>query len=107
MEKLNVIFRAERSGPYRGEITAVFPSIPSDYHGGTLCYAHVGQHGGCNEAWLRNTRPATLDEYGPLLSELRGIYESGDDAVELVVRTRRTPSDYTAYVKEARRLSVA
>lgn len=107
MERLNVVFRAERAGPYKGEVTAVFPSIPSDYHGGTLCYAHVGQHGGCNDAWYRNTRAAKPEEYAPLLSELRAIYETGDDPVQLVVRQRRTPSDLAAYLKEARRLANA
>lgn len=107
MENLNVIFRAERSGPYKGEITAVFPSIPSDYHGGTLCYSHIGQHGGCNDGWYRATRPATPDEYGSLLSELRGIYESGEDPVRLIVRKRKTRADSAAYVRESRRLSVA
>lgn len=107
MERLNVIFRAERSGPYKGEVTAVFPSIPSDYHGGTLCYAHIGQHGGCSDGWYRKTRLATPEEYGPLLSELRGIYETGDDAVRLVVRTRRTPADNAAYIREARRICAA
>jgi len=107
MERLNVIFRAERAGPYKGEVTAVFPSIPSDYHGGTLCYARIGQHGGCSDGWYRKTRPAMPEEYAPLLAELRGIYETGDDAVQLVVRTRRTPADSAAYIREARRLCAA
>lgn len=107
MDKLPVIFRAERAGDFKGEVTAVFPTIPADYHGGILCYSHVGQHGGCSDAWHRSTRPATVEEYAPLLAELRGIYEQGEDAVTLQVCPRRTRWHRAVYLKEVRRLANA
>ncbi len=88
MEKLPVIFRAERSGPFKGDVTAVFPTL--DEGQGTMrCYAHIGQHSGCCLEWYWSTRPARPAEYASLLAELRDIYERDGD-VKLVVRKRRT-----------------
>lgn len=94
MQTLDVIFRAERSGPFKGEVTALFPSVayarPSF---DVACYAHIGQHGGADLAWVRErTRPAKPEEFAPLLAELRGIYETGPDAVQLRVVQRMTPA---------------
>lgn len=87
METMRVIFRAERSGDFKGEVTAVFP----DRHEwpGMVCYAHIGQHGRCDSLWYRTTRPAKPEEYADLLAELRAIYETGPDAVRLVIAKRR------------------
>lgn len=66
-----VIFRAERSGDFKGDVTAVFPCEPgtSDRH--TMsCYAHVGQHSGCTMGWYMDTRAATPEEYADLKKEL-------------------------------------
>lgn len=74
---LPVIFRADRSGDFKGHATAVFPTLPgtsSPYD--CTCYAHVGQHGTCGKPWYWTTRPATEAESADLLRELRGIYES-------------------------------
>jgi hypothetical protein len=104
METLNVVFRKELSG----DVLAVFPSIPADYHGAMLCYAHVGQHGSCsNGYYYRETKPATLEEYGPLLDELRRIYETGADAVRLIPRKKRSINDVNAFCAETRRLANA
>lgn len=75
MEKATpVIFRAERSGQFRGDITAVFPCEPSDVAGHFMsCYVHIGQHGGCSFDWYRGTRPATPSEYSALKTELESI----------------------------------
>jgi hypothetical protein len=64
-----VIFRVNKSGPYKGDVTAVFPTL---YAAGGLmsCYAHVGQHSGCSLAWYRTTRLATAEECVDLLTEL-------------------------------------
>lgn len=57
------------------EVTAVFLGRghvhPSGYR---TCYAHIGQHGECADAWVAEQEPATPEEYAPLLAELRGIY---------------------------------
>lgn len=82
--ELPVIFRAERSGQFKGQVTAVLPSIP--YGSGLLTtYAHVGQHGGGSYEWYsQRTRPATPKEYDSLLKELTYVY----DGYKLVVRKR-------------------
>ncbi len=77
-ESLPVIFRRDRGK--HGEVTAVFPTLPYSALGlNWTCYAHMGRHGSCGIDWLRRTRPATPEEYAPLLRELQGIYERGGD----------------------------
>lgn len=99
MSKLPVIFRAERSGPFKGEITAVFPTIAADYAGRLMqCYAHIGQHCAGSLDWYRSTRPATPEESADLLAELVTIYttrplespEIYGESVELETRQRIT-----------------
>lgn len=95
MEKLPVIFRAEKSGDHKGEVTAVFPTV-DEGRGNVMCYAHIGQHGAASYDWYRTTRPATAEEYADLLAELRGIYTTRPaanpdiygDPVELIVAKR-------------------
>lgn len=96
--KLPVIFRAERSGQFAGTVTAVFPTEPWNGAGDFTCYAHIGQHGGCSQAWYRSTRAATPAEFAPLLDELRAIYEAAPDAVELVPCLRMTPKHRAAFL---------
>lgn len=105
MKNLNVIFRIEPCG----DVMAVFPSIPADYHGSMLCYAHIGQHGGCSESYYRKTKPAAPNQYASLLVELRGIYENEHygDPVKLVVRNRRTSKDNAAFIAETRHIANA
>ena len=104
MDKLNVVFRVESNG----DVLAVFPSIPADYHGSMLCYAHIGQHGGCsNNYYYRNTKPATPEQYAPLLNELRGIYENGENAVRLIPLKKRSQRDNDRFHAETRRLANA
>lgn len=98
---LPVIFRAERSGDFKGDVTAVFPTLPGTSDPWTCtAYAHVGQHSICNREWYATTRAATPDEYADLLAELRGIYERDDDAdaVRLEVVQR-----WTRHLDDARR----
>lgn len=81
---LPVVFRV-----YRGELVAVFPTVQA-VHGSAqvLCYSHVGQHGSAHPDILkpgRDRRTAKPEEYGPLLAELRVIYEGSDDPVPLEV----------------------
>lgn len=97
MDKLPVIFRRDRTKEF--EVTAVFPTLPADYHGRNMtCYAHIGQHAGCSWEWYHGTRPATPAEYADLWAELRRIYSKpGDpDAVELIVCQRITRSHRAA-----------
>lgn len=71
-----VLFRKERSGPFKdAEVTAVFPTLPAG-RGEMTCYAHIGQHSGCTLGWYNTTRPATPKEYAALLVELQNIYDN-------------------------------
>jgi hypothetical protein len=80
-----VLFRADRKD---GEVTAVFPTLPANLTGQMTCYAHIGQHGGCDYGWYRTTRPARPDEYASLQRELEGVpYE-----YSLAVVKRITPA---------------
>jgi hypothetical protein len=70
---LPILFRM-----FRGELCAYFPT-EEWAPGQVTSYAHIGQHGGADRSWLRRGRRATPEQYAPLLAELRGIYETGDD----------------------------
>ena len=65
---IRVCFRRDSAG----EITAVFLSKPLD-RGRFVCYEHVGQHGLCDQRWVRETRPAKPAEYSNLKRELESI----------------------------------
>lgn len=98
-ENLPVIFRAERSGDFKGSVTAVFPTLlGTDWTDFTI-YAHVGQHGTGSKAWYEQTRPASPEEYADLYRELRGIYETppaGEEPVTLVPSSRFTAAHLEA-----------
>lgn len=86
-ERVIVIFRRwpPKDG---GDVIALMPACPATVDG-RFCtsYQHVGQHGAADYAGVvRATRPATPEEYAPLLRELRDAcgYE------DLVVRRRYT-----------------
>jgi len=81
---VDVIFRTEKKGQFKGEVTAVFPGM-YEGPGRCTCYIHVGQHGTCCRDWYRETRPATKAEYAPLLRELRSI---GYDDLRIIQRWR-------------------
>ena len=85
---LPVIFRAEKSGDSKGEVTAVFPTLGGTGAHDFTVYAHIGQHSSGTRGWYNQTRAARPDEYASLLSELRRIYERGEDAVKLRVTER-------------------
>jgi hypothetical protein len=75
--RIPVTFRIDTT-PQDAEITAVFTSRethPTNSEAHRACYGHVGQHSECSLAWMsERTRPATTDEYAPLLRELQSIY---------------------------------
>jgi hypothetical protein len=66
--KTIVVFRY-----WQRELIALFPELAADMNG-YYCdsYQHVGQHGGADYAGIiRNSRPATKQEYKDLAHELR------------------------------------
>ena len=71
---VRVAFRTEKSGDFKGEVTAVFSGSGRHTAYELDCYAHNGQHGTCTQAWLTDhTRAATEEEYADLLRELEAI----------------------------------
>lgn len=70
MEQVDVIFKKDRRNK---DIIAFFPDTMYDgsYHPGNLMsYAHNGQHSEASVDYYNMCRPATEDEYAPLLHEL-------------------------------------
>ena len=84
-----VLFRAERSGVFKGDITAVFPTLPGN-PGNMTCYAHVGQHSSCSMEWYNTTRPARIGECADLIAELQSI---GYDDLKIYSRITRAMRD--------------
>lgn len=74
------------------EVAAVFPEIQWDNWPTLACYCSYEGHGGCTADWVRHeTRPATPEEYAPLLEELRRI---GYDDLVIVPRMPRVPNRF-------------
>lgn len=69
-----VLFRVDRAGDFKGDITAVFPTDAATLDPNTMgCFAHIGQHSSCSREWYRTTRPATPAEYDALKKELESV----------------------------------
>ena len=49
------------------------PYNPCKGHAVVTCYAHVGQHFEAEYAWIKQFRPASPEEFRPLLNELTSI----------------------------------
>lgn len=67
---VRVSFRESTDKEFKGEITAVFLSIPAE-DGMLSCYSHDGRHGLCQPDWVRKTKPAR--SYAELRRELESI----------------------------------
>lgn len=69
-----VVFRQwrEKNG---GDIIALFPELPADYHGRFVdSYMHVGQHGGADYyGVIQATKPVSLEDAADLIQELQRI----------------------------------
>jgi hypothetical protein len=62
-----VIFFKEKDG----EVFAYFPDLTADSRGNKTSYSHNGQHSACSKEYLIGREMATLNEYFPLLEELK------------------------------------
>lgn len=78
---MKVVFRKFKSD---GEIIALFPqTLYSRY---VTSYMHIGQHGDADYHWcIRISKPATPEEYKPLLNELKSI---GYDNLRIVKKSK-------------------
>ena len=72
---VRIAFRYATSAGFSGDpVTAVFADYADTRDGFRTCYSHLGQHSSAGRSWVHNcTRPATPEEYAPLLSELQRI----------------------------------
>ena len=59
----------------KGEVIALMPTLPGDYNPATCqSYMHVGQHSTAHYSGvIEATRPATQEEYMPLVQELESL----------------------------------
>lgn len=75
MDKVKVLFKKVKN-PYTNEyeIVAFFPQLSACY-GNIMSYSHIGQHGEASIEFCRECKPATSEEYMPLLAELQSIYD--------------------------------
>jgi hypothetical protein len=89
-----VIFRKFKCG----EVIALFPQEPATLDG-WLCvsYMHVGQHSAASPSIVRNTKPASVEEYRKLLWELEQVGYN-----DLVVCKRFDKNDYKTRKERAR-----
>ena len=96
--KTPVIFRADKSGQFKGDVTAAFPCEPGTSIPDSMsCYSHVGQHGSCSMSWYHGTRAATPEEYAALKREL----ESAPYGYRLKVYQRMQP-----WMRDAKRTAI-
>lgn len=90
MTSIPVTFRVSKNDD-AAECVAVFLH---PVHSPTMrmCYAHVGQHSECSVDWIKHrTRSATRREYADLLAELRGLYETDGDVLDVRPRFEAKP----------------
>lgn len=67
---MKVVFRIFSDG----QVIALFPEESDRRTGETMSYMHIGQHGGTDyHDVIRKTKPATENQYQPLLNELKSI----------------------------------
>ena len=71
IEPARVVFRKFTNG----DVIAVFPDWLHSRRPSVelVCYEHIGQHGACDPNIADWTKPASPDEYAPLLAELGQI----------------------------------
>jgi len=69
-KKTKVFFRM-----FNGDVIALFPDLDWDTSG-NFCtsYEQIGQHGSADFGYvMAESKPATPDEYAPIMKELEGI----------------------------------
>lgn len=72
--KIDVIFRKEKSGDFKGVITAYFPHEVETSRGEIMCYSHIGQHSCCDYQYcVKKSVLATKEEYSDLYNELKSL----------------------------------
>jgi hypothetical protein len=83
-----VIFRVERSGPFKGVVTAVLPTMPATPNQAEFTtFDLLGGFSAGGVAWYNGTRAATPAEAWRLLQTLQELFDG--DAVVPIKRMSR------------------
>lgn len=101
---MRIVFRKDKTG----EITAVYLNeVSNPYKYQLVCYAHLGQHGGCCIDWLyQDTKPATPKEYTSLLKELRDYHSDYDSVLLSVIKKLPRYSKTVKFLNFARKAAL-
>jgi hypothetical protein len=95
--KTDVIFRVDKTGDFKGSITAYFPYDVATSHGEIACYMHVGQHSSADYNYcVGKSRLATEKEYEDLKKELESL------GYNLNIIKKQNHSKYLKSYKEVR-----
>lgn len=81
---IKVVFRTIKNGADKGAVEAVYADIPQD---GFTMATDGGTYQ--NEWYTTRTRPATPEEYAPLLSSMNHV-TFGEDTYEFISVRKRT-----------------
>jgi len=69
--KVRFLIETDEEGGVSPYVLAVFPETESP--GVVDCYAHMGQHGVAHPDYVRTLKPATKEQYEPLVRELAAV----------------------------------
>lgn len=91
IETVDVIFRKFNDG----DIIALFPGEPATDWTDCSSYQHIGQHGPASLDLSSITKPATAEDYAPLLAELEriGYSESAGFPLRIVRKFTRAHTE--------------
>jgi hypothetical protein len=96
-ETLPVIFRKFKDG----EVIAFFPTMVESFSPWECgSYMHIGQHSVASTELITLLDKCNINEYAPLLNELKTIY----DHVQLEVVNRSNKTYYNSRMTECRKL---
>jgi len=57
----------------KGDVYAYFPDDFADHFNNRQSYSHIGQHSACSPDYAAESRPATIQEYSDLKTELESV----------------------------------
>ena len=68
--KMRILFRVDKIGKFKGDITAIFVDELFTHYGTDLtCYAHIGQHSAASLTYAKSCKAATQVQYFDLFEQ--------------------------------------
>ena len=98
--KTTIIFKKDVKND--NEIIAFMPYEVQNWQGDFMCYAHLGQHSLTNDAYFRECRTATLEEYKSLLNELINL--GYDVEIKKRLNVDKFKKAYQEFLNDCRKL---